>query len=271
MSEEMTDQQVNELYEKVQEPASSDIPMEKKPEATSLDPEMYEFTANGKQIKATKDEVLKWASQGHDYSQKMETLKSDRGDFDNTLKTYQEIDEYAKANPDWWNQVQDSYQSKDNVETPEDPALAQVMSELGELKQFKEEFVNEKKQVETAEADKMLDLQVKSIREVYPNLDWGGKNDKGHNLEQQVLHHALENNLGDNFKASFRDYMHDKLIAFAKEEGKETVGKDLAKKTKLGLLGETPTPTKSLKGADNIKEKSYEQLLDEGLSELGSS
>lgn len=265
------DQVVDELYDKINAPTSSDIPMTE-PKAKSLDPDMFEFTANGKKIKATKDQVLQWASQGHDYSQKMEAFKKERGEYDPIIQKYKEIDEYAQANPDWFQHVQDSWNSRDKVtqqELQDNPELAAIKTELGDLKQFKEEFVAAKNREQREEEDKLLDMEIKSIKEQHSDYDWINPDEEGHTLEKKIMKHGIDHGI-PSFKVAFRDYMHEKLIAKAEERGKETVGKDLAKKTKLGLLGETSTPTKGLQDAVNYKNKSYEDLLAEGLAELGS-
>src|SRR6186713_1251140 len=75
-----------------------------------------EFTWNGKPIKAPVDRFKQWASQGYDYSQKMQEFKTQQAAFEKSQKEfeplksrYSEIDEYAKQNPQWLEQVNQSY------------------------------------------------------------------------------------------------------------------------------------------------------------------
>src|SRR4051812_40705324 len=67
--------------------------------------EEFEITWNGRQIKAPKDKVLQWASQGYDYPQKMAELKKQREEFDRAYSPYKTVDDYAKQNPEWWKHV----------------------------------------------------------------------------------------------------------------------------------------------------------------------
>jgi hypothetical protein len=92
----------------------------------------------------------------------------------------------------------------------------------------------------------------------------------GETLELRVLKHARE--LGtQNFKTAFRDYFHDKLMEMAKTQALETAAKEKQELAKKGILGKTPTPTKGLNPASNFRQKSYDQLTQEALSELGIS
>jgi hypothetical protein len=265
MSDEVTNESVDQIYNDVMSPASSDIPMSQDAPKSE-----FTFTANGKEINANKDEVLKWASQGHDYSQKMQEFKTQREEFDTTSARYKEIDEYATANPDWFEHVEQAYKNRDN--TQGDSSDEEKSPELQRIEAV-EQFINETKAAKQFEArqeeDKLLDMEVKSIREQYPNLDWNSKDEKtGHTLEMKVMNHAQT--IGTNsFRAAFRDHMHDNLINGAKETGKELVSQDLAKKTKLGLLGQSPTPTQGITKAVNHKNKSYDDLTNEALDELG--
>ena len=70
------------------------------------------------------------------------------------------------------------------------------------------------------------------------------------------------------FKAAFRDYMHERLVKDAELKGKESAQQEIQRRNKLGLLGTTPTPLKTIQPAVNLKDKSYEELAREALQEL---
>jgi len=277
---------VDALYNQIESEgaASREIPMTAPPEQPKADPkpqtvQEYEFTANGKPIKAPIDKILQWASQGYDYPQKMAQLKQQAQEFEQKQQLYQQwekkykpIDEYIQENPDWWNHVEESWNNR--TQTALDPnnplskEFANLKNELGELRKFKEEISNERLNQKRQSEDEKLSTEIKSIRDQFQNLDFDQVDASGKTLEFRILEHAQANGISS-FKAAFRDFYHDHLMKLAEERGKEAVQKDIQKKTKLGLLGTSPTPRKGLNDADNVKAKSYEALMQEALDELG--
>lgn len=236
----------------------------------------YSFNHGGKTVEATQDQLIKWAQMGYDYPQKMEALNKQRQEFE-ALKPYQEIDAYAKANPQWWAQVNQAWQNKEQMGqqqgqvNPNDPVMQhvnQLSGKLNEAMSFIEQQKQERQQAQIAKEDQELDNEVKSIREKYSDLDWANIDQTGYNLERRVLHYAAENGI-KKFADAFKAYNHDTLVQRAEERGKEKIGQDIQKKTKLGLLGKTPTPTMGLKDVGNVKNKSYNQIEAEILQELG--
>lgn len=278
VSADLSDSQMDSLVNS--ETPSRDIPMNA-PAPTPTAQE-YAFKAHGKEIKAPIDKILQWASMGYEYPQKAADLNKQQQDFakrqsefDSKYKDveskwapYKEVDEFAAKNPDWWRETQAAYQQKMQGANS-NPELLQLKQELAEIKQFRDEVLNEKKTIKTEQEDKSLASEVESIRKSFPNIDFDSPDTEGLNLEMRILKHASE--IGtQNFRVAFRDYYHDHLLGKAREEGKESVSKEIQKRTKLGILGETPKPTKGLKPAENVKGKSYDQLMREGLDEIGA-
>src|SRR3990167_5721212 len=74
----------------------------------------WEFDWKGKKIQADDKKMTQWAQQGYDYAQNMSAFKQERESFDSLRKTYDDVDAYAKANPDWWKHVETSYKSAQN-------------------------------------------------------------------------------------------------------------------------------------------------------------
>jgi hypothetical protein len=249
-------------------------------------PKEIELTIGGKPIKAPWEKALQWAQQGYDYSQKMASFNQDRAKWDDerkgfekTISPYKAIDEYAKQNPDWWKHVESAYQSRTTGQPPgasANPDLESVKAALkaeleAEFKPIKEQFtsIQEEKAAKAREAeDTALSTEVQSIQEKYPNLDWKSVDENGHSLEQRVLKHGMDNNI-PSFRAAFRDYTHDDLLKLHEERGKENQVKELQKQRKQGLLGSSPTPKKGIARAEGVKNKSYEDLMREALTEEG--
>lgn len=265
---------------------SHDIPMRAQETPAAQSAQQYTLKVNGKDIQAPIEKVLQWAQLGYDYPQKAKEMNQWKSKFEEVTQKektlgeiekkwspYKEIDDYASQNPDWWQQVQSSYQQK-IAGAQTNPEIQALRQELAELKSFRDEIKSEKQTLKTQEEDKILTSESESIRKAFPNLDWDSPDEGGNSLEMRILKHAMEIGLDGSkqghFRAAFRDYYHDQLVNRAREEGKELVTKETQKRTKLGILGETSKPTKGLTVAKNLKDKSYNDLMQEALDELQS-
>lgn len=254
-------------------PESEAPPVKETPETSPTLSEI-EFTWNGKKIKAPIDKAKQWAQQGYDYAQKMQEFgaskqawETERKRFEESLAPYRLIDEFAKSNPDWWKQVEQSYQERMSS-AQSNPELSQLRQELSELKKFKDSLETERQEARRKEEDEKLKTEIQSIRDEFKDLNWDQPDDSGQTLEKRVLMHAMENGIAS-FRAAFRDYNHEHLLKLAEERAKESKTKDIQKRTKEGLLGVSPTPKKALAPAENVKSKSYDDLLREAKEEFG--
>lgn len=275
---EMTDTEMDSVLNA--ERPSTEIPMTAAPQAPTT-PQEYTIKVNDREIKAPLEKVLQWAQLGYQYPQKagelnkqqqemqarQAELEKQRQEYEQKFTPYKEVDEYAAKNPDWWAQVQAQYKQKLAGATS-NPEVEQLKAELADLKKFRDDYNNEKQNKQIQEQDSKLSQEVESIRKQYSNIDFETPDADGLNLEMKILKHAQEENL-PNFRVAFRDYYHEYLTGKAKEEGKELVTKEVQKRTKLGILGESSKPTKGLKVAENPKNKSYNDLKREAMEELG--
>lgn len=239
-----------------------------------------EFDYQGKAVKVpyTDPRAKQWAQQGYDYSQRMAAFKQEREKWESERKAYdpyKTVDQYAKENPDWWQHVMQAYQSRTSgqAQGAASPDLQAFQKELQELKQFKATFEEKQTAERIQKEDSQLDAEIKSIREQHKDLDWDGKDENGQTLEQRVIAHAMKlgfkgYNAGE-FRAAFRDYNHDHFLKLAQERGKEAQQKELQKRTKLGIIGTSPTPKKGVQSAEGVKNKNYNDLLAEAKEELG--
>lgn len=245
--------------------------------------EEFTFNWNGKDIKADREKTLKWAQQGYDYAQKMaefnkknETLESNYQnklrEFETKYNPYIEVDNFISQNPEWWEQVQTAYQARKNgVETTDqDKLIKSLNSKIQTFEKFMTDSITEKQDSQRAQEDEALLKETQSIREQYKDLDWETPNESGQSLEAQVLKHAVDNNI-NTFRAAFRDFNHDRLLKLTEDRAKENFIKQNQQQNKLGLLGQTSTPTKGIKNAEGYKNKSWDELAQEALMELGSA
>lgn len=274
------------LLREIEGGGSANRPMQAQPEQTQQSqpaqqtPEEFEITWNGKQIKAPKEKALQWASQGYDYSQKMAELTRQRAEwetkqkeFEQSYTPYKTIDEYAKQNPEWWSHVEQSYQQKlANAQAAApgqtSPEIEGLKAKLTEIEKFKTDLEAKEAAQKAEKEQQVLEGEIKSIRDTYKDLDWTSRDESGLDLEQRVLKHAIDNGI-QSVRAAFRDYQHDHLLKLAAERAKESQTKDLQKRTKLGLLGQSQAPKKGLTPAEGVKTKSYEDLMREAKEEFG--
>lgn len=243
-------------------------------------PQEIEFTWNGKPIKAPLGDpkTTQWLSQGYDYAQRMAEFKAKQEAFERSqkefepLKTrYSEIDEYAKQNPQWLEHVNHAYlQAIQQAQASGQPVqeIQALKQELQDLKSFKDELTTERTQAQQREEDQRLDGEIKSIQDKYKDLDWKTPNELGKTMETQVLEFGIQNGI-KNFEQAFKLFNHDKLIALHAAKAKEDHVKAKQAQAKAGLLGSTPTPTKQLTKAQNVKSKTYNDLTREALEEYG--
>ncbi len=144
--------------------------------------------------------------------------------------------------------------------------LKQQLGELTPLVQnINQEFTSSKQQAE----DQQLDQLVTEIREKYKDIDWDTPDENGKPLEYRVLEFAQENGI-KRFDTAFKAFYHDELIQRAEAQAKQNVSKDIQTKSKMGLLGTTPKPTRGIQAVKDVKNKSYENIMSEIREEIAS-
>ena len=268
-------------------PAPKEQPTQPTPEGTApaAPSDEIEFQHEGKPVKISRTDpkFMTWLSQGYNYAQRAQALNQERAKFDQDRQAlekqytpYKTVDEYAKQNPEWWSHVQQAFEQRDAQPKPGDtPELAQIKAQIrqeimAEIKPIQEKFTSIE-QREAAERvkqeDQALGAEIQSIREKYSNLDWQTPDEAGMTLEQRIIKHAIDNKI-ESFRAAFRDYSFDHLAKLHEERGKETIQQDLKKRQSLGIIGQSSTPKKGVQQASTVKNKSYEDLFREALSEM---
>lgn len=246
-------------------------PSQLKPQAQPSQVQEYEFTWNGQKIKAPVDKLTKWASQGYDYSQRMEAFKRQQQEYDAKLKhysRYDEIDQYAKKDPDWWKYVEEQYKNRLAATDPIGQRLQSVIDEkLKPVNEFLELKQQQEQQQKIQQQDTALADDIKSIRTKYKDLDFDALDSDGKSLEYKVLEHGVNGNF-PSFKAAFLDFYHEQLEKMWESRGREAVSKDQVKRQKLGLSA-TPTPKAKTTSQFDVRGKSYNQILDEIVAQEG--
>lgn len=266
--EQFTDEKVEAA------PAPEPVVEQKEPE--------YEYEWSGQKIKAPLSQLLKKASMGHDYAQKMAEFNKQRESFtqerrfsEQLKEQYGAVDEWVKGNPDKWEKLQAVIEAEKaghgdlDVNNPLFKELQDLKRQLNEsIMPTIQSITEEKTRIQHDAEDKALESEIKSIREKYKDLDWSTVDENGRSREMKVLQHASQHGF-KTFKSAFFDLYHDDIEKRANEQGRISVQNDKAKQIKTGLLGTSQAPKANLSKATNTKNKSYNELTREALEELG--
>jgi hypothetical protein len=280
-------------------PSNHERPMVREPDkAAQPIKDEYEFVHNGKSIKANRDQMIKWAQMGYDrpqFQQKInqEKLKWDqeRAEFTKNQQKwapYQQIDQWAQQNPSQWQQIEQMWkQAQANPQgfsqaqhgngqtqqvAPEfQPYISKIQSleqQISQLVPTVQEWQQERVTNKEKEEDTKLNQEIQSIRQSHKDLDWDNLDESGKTLEMRVLEHAQETGI-PTFRAALRDLLHDDLISRAQAQAKQAVSKGIQSRTRLGVLGESPTSQRGMpERTKSIKDTSYEEIEQEIRDEI---
>jgi len=282
---QLSDEQMDELVSRTEEPQNREIPMTREEVAPPArpEPDSYEFQDSaGNKFKATRDDILKWREQVSGLPQKLQKVNQERqawetqrSEWEQRFAPYRQIDEWATKNKDQWERIRESVQKamqgvQPTAEDANNPYLRQMQALESRLQQFEPIIQtlaqSHQESVKKAE-DEKLDQEIRSIQDQYKDLDWKSPDQDGKSLEYKVLEHAQKNGI-QNFGTAFRDFYHDQLIARATAQAQQSVAKGVQAKTKLGILGESPIPKKGIAPVKDVKNKSYENIMDEIREEI---
>lgn len=301
-----SNEELDTLADQASVARNSERPMKEEPQKEApLTKDDYEFVHNGKSVKASREQILKWAQMGYDrpqfqqkFNQERQKWESDRAQWQQNHQKwapYQQIDEWAKQNPTQWQQIEQMWkqasqnpqafqqhaqsqggQNQNNFQGGQiSPELHPYLSKIQTLEQTISQIVPTLQQWEQErvvgkekEEDQKLDQEVQSIREQHKDLDWGSIDENGKTLEHRVLEHAQETGI-PTFRAALRDLLHDDLISRAQAQAKQAVSRGIQQRTKLGVLGESPTPQRGMPERNkSIKDTTYEDITQEIFDEL---
>lgn len=287
--DERTNDDLDKLADDSDKATNRERPMTK--EAVKPEPKKddgFEFTHNGKPIKANREQIIKWAQMGYDrpqFAQKLNAEKAkweqDRQNWEKSWGPYKQIDEYAKQNQDWWNFILQQWQTRGQG-NPQASAPGAAQAHQGQPDPFApklqaleqklvskfEPVLSHFEQMKVREEDAKLEREIQSLREQHADLDWETRDENGKSLELRILEHAQAQNI-PTFRAAMRDLLHDELLSRASNQAKISIAKGIQAKTKLGVLGETSTPTKGMPQKNrDMRKTSYEELENDIREEL---
>jgi hypothetical protein len=273
VSEPSAEQILSEISSPSQ--TTEQVVTQERQQAEKQEQDMFEYSAAGRVVKEPRDLVLKRASMGYDYAQKMEAFKKEQEAFaaertrlDQEISPLKPILDYAKQNPEWEKHVRESWEKREEFKNGTLETLDPVLrEELGQVRNFIKEYENERLNKQRESEDNKLIGSIQAVQKEFPDIDLKQADEQGRTLEYRVLDHANKNGI-NSFKAAFRDYMFDDIISRKAEAAKEALAKELASRTKSGLLGTTQAPI--MNGSVETKSKSWNDLTNMALKEIGA-
>jgi hypothetical protein len=240
-----------------------------------------EFPYKGKQIKEDLATILKRASSGYDYAQKMNGFNQERSEWEKKVQEAQALnqkwsrfDEYAKQNPDWYNHWENAWQNRGQNLTEAPAADSNIEAKINALLESRLAPVNElisqqeqqKQRMQVDNEDRELSEQIESIRKSYPNLDFDRTDpESGKSLEYKIMEFATQNGI-KRFDHAFRAFYHDELVKLEREAAKDALSRETQAKTKAGIV---PQGTAPQKAPPSLKGMNYEHVTELAARELG--
>lgn len=239
----------------------------------------FAFTVGGKEIKLDlmkdREKLIKWASMGYEapgkigeLNKKLEGYTQKETQFKEWQDKYGPVDDYVRQNPEFWNHVTQSYQQQlaQQQQNPLHPVVGELQKRLEGLEGIAQTFQSERQAQIAKQQDSEYTQEFTTIQKQYPKIDFSTPDESGKSLEYKVLEYASQKGIKE-FTPAFRAFYHEELVKHAAEEAKEKIINDKQSKSKLGILGISPTRTTRI--SDNVKGKSYNDLTNEALAELG--
>lgn len=222
--------------------------------------EEFELSVGGKQIKAKRDEVLKWAQMGYDAPNRIGTLSKEVESYRTKVgeiqrqeqkiaewnQKYGEVDAYFTKNPQFRDHVLQTWQNRQTQSDPSNPLIGRISEleqKLSQVSQFAETVQERELRERIQKEDSALVEQINTIKKDFPNVDLASVDSAGRSLEYRVLEYAKNNGIRS-FTTAFRDFYHDELKKNYEAAGREAVMKEKQQNTKLGVLGITRDSTR---------------------------
>ena len=264
---------VDEMFESVSEQPASEQPQAAAEQQAEIE---YEYTALGATRKEPISLILKRASQGYDYAQKMEQFKQQQAEIeaakaraDELHGKYAQIDDYARENPEWYDHWSQAYEQRQTYgQQPDQPAvdLSPVKEEIDALRnEFSsvKEFITQQQQ--SQEDSKYWD-EVKKVQKEFPDIDLNQSDETGKTLEYKILEHAKDNGIAS-FRVAFRDFYHDQLKSRMLEQAKQDLIKEDKERRKKGIVGVSNTPILNTDMPD-LRNMSENDILQAAIAEF---
>lgn len=255
-------------------------------EAAPASEEESPFTLKykGEDIGMQDDKFKMYAQKGYDYEQKMHQLRVDRKMWNQQKEKensqydeLKQINEYTKSNPEFerlikreWARIQGGGSPSEQLQQQAvsqnlSPAIQAQMNSMIERLDRQD---NEIRSRQMAEKEATIEGAIESYKESNEHFDWNSKDDFGQTLEDRITQHALDNEI-KNFKTAANDLLFDEHMKRAQLTSKEQAGKEVQKQHRMGLGKVTKESQLQAKPVEDVRKKSYTDIVSETLREYG--
>lgn len=292
---DFSEQEVEQMVENIDRTGEAN-PQEEKPQneqpaqivfdnPDALMAHKLEYTANGKQVSEDIATILKRASQGYNYAQLangLKTREAEIAELENQAKQTNEkwskFENYAKENPAWYDHWTRAWENRGNAQAAHTPdgessefdsrITALLDQRLGPITEFMNSQQAVMEQADASNQDKALDADIKATRDQFSTIDFDKSDpDTGKTLEYQVLEFAHQKGY-NSFSDAFKVFYHDKLMAHQLENEKAKWAKEQADKQRKGIIGESKVPTTPT-GQPDLKNSSWDQIANFAAKSMG--
>ncbi len=255
-------------------------------EAAPASEEESPFTLKykGEDIGMQDDKFKMYAQKGYDYEQKMHQLRVDRKMWNQEKEKensqydeLKQINEYTKSNPEFerlikreWARIQGggspSEQLQQQVGSQNlSPAIQAQMNSMIERLDRQDNDIRSR---QMAEKEATIEGAIEGYKESNEHFDWNSKDDFGQTLEDRITQHALDNEI-KNFKTAANDLLFEEHMKRAQLTSKEQAGKEVQKQHRMGLGKVTKESQLQAKPVEDVRKKSYTDIVSETLREYG--
>jgi hypothetical protein len=231
----------------------------------------------GKEIGLDDDAYQNYAQKGYDYDKKMHDFRverklfaKEREQFEERFKELEQINEFAKSNPQFEQLIQQEWARVQSGEQRNLEPQDQMQILQHQVTQLQAQLA---KQTESAESRRAAEMEatqegaIGQFKEEHPFLDWETKDEQGFTLEDRVGNAMLDQGVRD-FGVMAKAMLMDKIIAHKTMAGKEQAAKKIQEGHRLGLGKVTKESQAKVKPAEDIRNKSYGDLAAEAIAEF---
>jgi hypothetical protein len=281
-TEETTDSSAEDAGGKEESTSKEESATSSKAEEQGTDSTGRSIKYKGKEIGLDDSKYQMYAQKGYDYEQKMHQYRVDRKLFEQEKESYgndidelKSINDFAKANPEFQSMLQREWAKIQNGGVdPNQSAYARqndpsaLEAKLNSVMQRLDATEQQRVARDTAEKEAKLESAVESYKEKFDSFEWDKRDEFDQTLEDRVTQHAIDNGI-KSWTAAANDYLMEEHLNRASLSAKEKAGSDIQKQNKLGLGKITKKPQLNAIKSGSIKNKSYSDLANEALAELG--
>lgn len=232
----------------------------------------------GKEISLDPDKARSYAQKGYDYETKMRDFKVQKKMYEKEIEEQKqkygelaEINEFAKQNPAFEQLIQREWakiQSGQQLEVAPEDKVTLLESRLN---QVLDKLESQEKQLtfrQQAEMEAAQETAIESYKSKYSDFDWESKDENGATLEDRIMQNMIDKGV-KNFEIMADHVLKNELLAKQQMEAKRQIGKQIQHSNKHGLGQVTKTSQQKAQKAKDVGSKSYDDLVAEGLAELG--